>query len=110
MGHPASTDEKRKIYGSKIHSSLTVIPKPVPVGIPARKMAADAYTGLKQDTVGPALYNPNPDASKIISKNTNFGNSKTKRKIFEYNNVRENTQPPTNIPGPGKYEILNVTA
>lgn len=63
----------------------------MPVGIPARKMAANAYTGLKQDTVGPAVYDPNPDASKITSKDTNFGLSKTKRKIFEYVNEKDNT-------------------
>ena len=91
MGHPASTDEKRRIYGSKTHSELKVIPKPVPVGIPARKMAANAYTGLKQDTVGPALYDPNPDAQRILARDSDFGTSKTKRKIFEYRNERENT-------------------
>lgn len=88
MGHPASTDDKRKIYGLKVHSDIAVIPKPVPVGIPARKVAANAYTGLGQDTVGPALYNPNPDAQKIVPRDTDFATSKTKRTIFEPRNER----------------------
>jgi len=56
------------------------------------------------------VYDPNPDASRITSRDTNFGQSKTKRKIFEYKNERENTQPPIDIPGPGKYEPLNAGA
>jgi len=47
------------LYGSKTHHELAVKPKPVPAGIPARKVAPNAYSGLGQDTVGPALYNPN---------------------------------------------------
>jgi hypothetical protein len=91
MGHPASTDDKRRIYGSKVHNDLAVIPKPVPVGIPARKVAANAYSGLGQDTVGPALYNPNLDSVKEVSRDPNFAASKTKRKLFEPKNERENT-------------------
>jgi hypothetical protein len=56
------------------------------------------------------LYNPNPDAQRISSRDTDFATSKTKRKIFEPVNQRENTQPPTDIPGPGKYEPLNIAA
>ena len=83
MGHPASTDEKRRVYGSRVHSDILVVPKPVPVGIPARKIAANAYSGLGQDTVGPALYNPNQDAQRAAARDSDFATSKTKRKIFE---------------------------
>ena len=47
------------MYGAKSHSDLVVVPKPVPAPIPARKVASDAYSGIGQDKVGPALYNPN---------------------------------------------------
>jgi hypothetical protein len=34
------------LYGSKTHGELAVIPKAVPNGIPSRKVAANAYSGL----------------------------------------------------------------
>lgn len=46
QGHPKSTDAKRMLYGSKTHGELAVIPKAVPNGIPSRKVAANAYSGL----------------------------------------------------------------
>lgn len=59
QGYPKSTDAKRTLYGSKTHHDIVVVPKPSTVGIPSRKIAPKAYSGLAQDTVGPALYNPN---------------------------------------------------
>jgi len=67
------------MYGSKTHQELSVVPKPVPAGIPGKKMAPNAYTGLEPvgtgitnaglgfDQVGPALYNPKADAHKKVS-------------------------------------------
>lgn len=80
----------------------------MPVGIPARKLAANAYTYVGQDKVGPALYNPNSDATRAASRDNDFATSKTKRKIFEPVNERENKQPDAALPGPGKYEPLNI--
>lgn len=40
----------------------------MPAGIPGRKIAQNAYTGLGQDTVGPALYNPNHDTQKTVAQ------------------------------------------
>jgi hypothetical protein len=67
-------------------------------------MAPAAYTSLGQDTVGPALYNPNQDAHKAVAPVNNFAASKAKRILFEPENKRENVLPPRDIPGPGKYE------
>lgn len=67
-------------------------------------MAPDAYTGRNQDTVGPALYNPNMDAQKHVAPKKNFVASKSKRTIFEPENKAENLLPPKENPGPGKYE------
>ena len=49
QGHAKSTDAKRALYGSKTHQDLAVIPKPVPNGIPGKKMAPTAYTGIGFD-------------------------------------------------------------
>ena len=92
------------LYGSKTHNDLVVIPKPVPAGIPGRKIAPTAYTGLGQDTVGPALYNPKQDAHKTVAPENNFYASKGKRSLFDPVNRAENEFPPREIPGPGKYD------
>jgi hypothetical protein len=94
------------LYGSKTHNDLVVIPKPVPAGIPGRKIAPTAYTGLGQDTVGPALYNPKQDAHKTVAPENNFYASKGKRSLFDPVNRAENEFPPREIPGPGKYDPL----
>lgn len=87
-----------------MHDEIAVIPKPVPAPIPGRKVAPDAYSGIKFDTVGPALYNPNPDAQKPVAQKFDFVASKSKRTIFEQENKRENVLPSKENPGPGKYD------
>ena len=108
MGLIKSTDAKREMYGEKAHSDLAVVPKQVPPGIPAKKIAQNAYSGLGQDTVGPALYNPNQDASKHVAEKNDFASSKTARKLFEPENKRENVLCSRENPGPGKYENARV--
>ncbi len=94
------------MYGAKSHSDLVVVPKPVPAPIPARKVAPDAYSGIGQDKVGPALYNPNIGAQKVIAREHNFVASRSKRTVFEQENKIENTLPNKNNPGPGKYDAI----
>lgn len=60
-----------------------MVPKPVPAPIPGRKVAPDAYSGVKRDTVGPALYNPNLNAQKPEARKNDFVASKSKRTLFE---------------------------
>lgn len=104
QGHAKSTDAKRALYGSKTHKDLAVVPKPVPSGIPGKKMAPKAYTGLGFDQVGPALYNPKQDAHKQVAPENNFAASKGKRSLWEPVNRAENEYVSREIPGPGKYE------
>jgi hypothetical protein len=92
------------MYGSKTHKDLSVIPKPVPNGIPGKKMAPNAYTGLGFDQVGPALYNPKQDAHKHVAAENNFASSKQKRHLWDPVNRAENEFVSREIPGPGKYE------
>lgn len=108
MGHKKSTDAKRDLYGSKTHADLAIVPKPGPPGIPGKKMAQHAYTSLGQDTVGPALYNPNQDAHKRVAPINDFASSKTNRKLFEPENKRENVLCSRENPGPGKYDDKTV--
>ena len=41
------------------------------------------YTGRGADTVGPALYNPKPQAAKKRAPVGDFQTSKQRRKVFE---------------------------
>lgn len=63
------------------------------------------YTGRGFDTVGPALYNPNPDTYKKRAPIGDFISSKQTRKVFEPTIDIENKQfPPRENPGPGTYD------
>jgi hypothetical protein len=75
-----------------------VIPQSKAPGIPAKKLASTAYTGTKQDTVGPAAYNPKYETSKPKSSEVNFESVKIKRKTFEPT-VDQKVNP-----GPGNYD------
>ena len=57
---PKSADNSSQVQAMKVHN-LKLQTKAVPPAIPSRKSAADAYTGLKNDTVGPAVYSPKND-------------------------------------------------
>ncbi len=89
----------------------------MPPPIPSRKVATDAYSGIKHDTVGPALYNPKPETQKQSAPKFDFVASKSKRTVFEQENRRENNLPAKENPGPGKYDptepeshkLFNVT-
>jgi hypothetical protein len=63
-----------------------------------------SYSGLGQDTVGPACYDPKYEV--VYSKRGSFidiGRSQVQRKIFEHNKSIENTLPDQSNPGPGYY-------
>jgi hypothetical protein len=104
LGYLQSTDAKRLKYGEKTHGELAVVPLAVPPPIPSRKVANDAYSGVKQDTVGPALYNPKLDIQKHTAPKVDFVASKSRRTVFEQENRRENILPAKDNPGPGKYD------
>lgn len=52
-------------YKKKMHKDLAVIPLPIANSIPAKKLAATAYTAKTGsfDFVGPAAYNPKQAAN-----------------------------------------------
>ena len=63
------------------------------------------YTGRGHDTVGPALYNPDPSTYKRRAPIGDFISSKQNRKVFEPTIDIENKQfPPRENPGPGAYD------
>jgi hypothetical protein len=51
-------------YNANRNRGVELIPKSLPPSIPSKKVSAQAYTGTKTDTVGPALYNPKLDNSR----------------------------------------------
>ena len=51
-------------YQSKRHKDLVVRPTSRAPSIPARKPPTNAYSGLGDDTVGPACYNPKEENIK----------------------------------------------
>lgn len=53
-----SIDKTLLKYKSQEHKAHAVIPNTVAPSIPARKLAATAYTGRGFDQVGPAAYTP----------------------------------------------------
>ena len=59
------------------------------------------YSGLGQDTVGPALYDPKEELVKHKSKKADFNTTKIARKVFEPNITKENNLPSRDNPGPG---------
>ena len=95
----------RQSYNSNQHTDLVIKPQARAPSIPARKLPAQAYTGLGQDTVGPAGYNPKADPVKQRGKNTDFMSSKITRKLFEPNRTKENNLPAKENPGPGQYDF-----
>jgi hypothetical protein len=68
-------------------------------------MPSQAYTGLGQDTVGPAGYNPKADQVKQRSANPDFMSSKIQRKLFEPHKMKGNNLPAKENPGPGQYDF-----
>ena len=51
-------EKTRQNYNSEKHGDLVVKPQSRAPSIPSKKIPAQAYSGLGQDTVGPAAYNP----------------------------------------------------
>ncbi len=100
-------EKTRQAYNDNKHGDLVVKPQTRAPSIPAKKIPAQAYSGLGQDTVGPAAYNPKADQVKMRHTNPDFASSKIKRKIFEPNKTRENNLPSKENPGPGQYDFQN---
>lgn len=99
-------DKTLKKYKTKVHKNLTVIPNTVANSIPARKLAATAYTGdvRKYDTVGPAAYNPKSQATRKQTPQYEFHQSKVQRTIFKQTNMAHNDMCWASNPGPGVYD------
>jgi hypothetical protein len=91
-------------YKSAEHNNHAVIPNYIAPSIPARKMAATAYTGRGFDMVGPAAYHPNADTNHTLHPQYQFHMSKINRKLWQQTNMAENDKPWANNPGPGVYD------
>ena len=68
-------------------------------------MPMQGYSGLGQDTPGPAGYDPRDMFVKANGVRADFTTSKIKRQVFEPNRTRENSLPAKENPGPGEYEF-----
>lgn len=69
------------------------------------RLKTDAAGWPQQDTVGPALYNPNMHTHKKRAHVGDFQTSKQTRKLFEPSiDVENKLYPPRDIPGPGSYD------
>ena len=105
MGHASDLDRSRTKYLSNKHKDQVNKLRPKPASIPSKKVNVNMYTGRGQDTVGPALYNPNMHAAKRRAPIGDFQTSKDQRKVFEPTIDIENKQfPPRENPGPGSYD------
>lgn len=62
------------------------------------------FSGIGNDTVGPAMYNPQLDSVRPFRGFTNFGRSSSARRTFEPSISIENPYPSRDNPGPGYYE------
>lgn len=91
-------------YKSAEHKDHTVIPNTVAPSIPARKLAATAYTGRGYDQVGPAAYTPQEHKVHVQAPQYQFNLSKVNRRLFEQTNFRHNDKPWASNPGPGVYD------
>ena len=95
-------------YDKFQHGDLVVRPQPRAPSIPTRKIPQNAYSGLGQDTVGPACYNLKENHVKKRQRTADFITSKIPRKVFEPDKTRENNLPAKENPAPGHYEIIGV--
>jgi hypothetical protein len=89
-------------YKEKEHKDPKVIPAAKPASIPAKKLAATAYTGNGTDVVGPAAYNPKFEAVKKKALEKDFAADKTKRDLFNP------TEGQKQMPGPGVYDYQKL--
>ena len=94
-------------YDKNQHADLVIKPQARAPSIPAKKISQIAYSGLGQDTVGPACYNPKEKSVKTRHRIPDFTSCKIPRKVFEPNKTRENDLPSKENPGPGQYDIGN---
>ncbi len=65
-------EKTRQNYNSEKHGDLVVKPQSRAPSIPSKKIPAQAYSGLGQDTVGPAAYNPKSEQVKMRHTNPDF--------------------------------------
>ena len=90
-GLPSDLDRSRAKYNTMRHKNFSVQPVGIPPSIPSKKSNQNAYTGNGQDTVGPAVYNPNMGSIKGRAPIGDFIASKQQRKLFEHSIAYENT-------------------
>jgi hypothetical protein len=95
-------------YDKHQHSDLIIKPQSRAPSIPAKKIPQNAYSGLGQDTVGPACYNPRENMVKQKISKADFVSSRITRKVFEPNKTRENNLPSKENPGPGHYDAAII--
>ena len=88
-------------YDKFQHGDLVVKPQSRAPSIPARKVPQNAYSGLGQDTVGPACYTLKESHVKKRQRTADFVSSKIPRKVFEPDRTRENNLPAKENPAPG---------
>lgn len=100
-----SCDKTYLKYKSQEHRDHAVIPNTVAPSIPARKLAATAYTGRGFDQVGPAAYTPQVPKIHPQYPQYQFHLSKVNRRLFEQTNYQHNDKPWSNNPGPGVYDF-----
>lgn len=65
-------EKTRQAYNSNKHADLVIKPQSRAPSIPSKKIPNHAYSGLGQDTVGPAAYNPKEDQTKHRMMNPDF--------------------------------------
>lgn len=85
-------------YKEKEHKDPVIIASAKPASIPAKKLAATAYTGNGTDVVGPAAYNPKLDIVRQKAPEKDFAADKTKRELFGASEAQKQ------LPGPGVYD------
>jgi phosphoserine aminotransferase len=89
----SSLEQVKEHYNSYKHSDLIIKPVGRAPSIPARKVAQNAYSGLGNDTVGPAGYNPKEDKIRSKQRIADFTSNKISRKVFEPTSFIDNTLP-----------------
>jgi hypothetical protein len=94
-------------YSNNKHKDLVVKPTQRAPSIPVKKLGSNFYTGLGQDTVGPALYDASEKMIRQKTKYADFNSTKVQRNVFEPNITRDNNLPSRENPGPGQYDSLS---
>jgi len=95
-------------YDHHRHKDLVVKPNPRAPSIPAKKSMLNGYSGLGNDTVGPACYNSNDFKVRKRLMTADFISSKQPRKVFEPRKTVDNDMPSKENPAPGQYNVIGL--